>query len=37
MSKSINLKQRPVGTPTLSDFEFKELDNDLTVSDGKSC
>ncbi|WP_036154482.1 NADP-dependent oxidoreductase [Maribacter forsetii] len=35
MSKSINLKQRPVGTPTLSDFEFKELDNDLTVSDGK--
>ena len=35
MSKSINLKQRPVGTPTLSDFEFKELDNDLTVSDGE--
>ncbi|WP_430425855.1 NADP-dependent oxidoreductase [Maribacter litoralis] len=35
MSKSINLKQRPVGTPTLSDFEFKELDNDLTVSEGE--
>ena len=35
MSKSINLKQRPVGTPTLSDFEFKELDNELRVSDGE--
>lgn len=35
MSKSINLKQRPVGIPTLSDFEFKELDNDLTVSEGE--
>ncbi|WP_116769081.1 NADP-dependent oxidoreductase [Maribacter litoralis] len=35
MSKSINLKQRPVGTPTLSDFEFNELDNDLTVSEGE--
>lgn len=35
MNKSINLKQRPVGTPTLSDFEFKELDNELRVSDGE--
>ncbi|HAI40873.1 MAG TPA: NADP-dependent oxidoreductase, partial [Maribacter sp.] len=35
MNKSINLKQRPVGTPTLSDFEFKELDNELKVSDGE--
>ncbi|MEP2687995.1 NADP-dependent oxidoreductase [Maribacter dokdonensis] len=35
MNKSINLKQRPVGTPTLSDFEFKELDNKLKVSDGE--
>ncbi|MEO9661816.1 NADP-dependent oxidoreductase [Maribacter sp. 6B07] len=35
MNKSINLKQRPVGTPTLSDFEFNELDNELKVSDGE--
>lgn len=35
MNKSINLKQRPVGTPTLCDFEFKELDNELKVSDGE--
>jgi len=35
MNKTINLKQRPVGTPTLSDFEFKELDNELKVSDGE--
>ncbi|MDF4222262.1 NADP-dependent oxidoreductase [Maribacter sp. M208] len=35
MNKSINLKQRPVGTPTLSDFEFKELEDELTISDGE--
>ncbi|MEP2238786.1 MAG: NADP-dependent oxidoreductase [Maribacter sp.] len=35
MNKSINLKQRPVGTPTLSDFEFEELDDNLTISDGE--
>jgi len=35
MNKSINLKQRPVGTPTLADFEFKEIENNLTVSDGE--
>ncbi|HDZ06066.1 hypothetical protein LCGC14_0129670 [marine sediment metagenome] len=34
MNKSINLKQRPVGTPTLADFDFLELDNNLSVSDG---
>lgn len=26
MNKSISLKSRPVGTPTLSNFEFKEVD-----------
>jgi len=35
MNKSINLKQRPVGTPTLADFEFKELENNFTISDGE--
>ncbi|MDF4203004.1 NADP-dependent oxidoreductase [Maribacter sp. SA7] len=35
MNKSINLKQRPVGTPTLSDFEFEELNDNLTISDGE--
>ncbi|WP_027067080.1 NADP-dependent oxidoreductase [Maribacter sp. Hel_I_7] len=31
MNKSINLKQRPVGTPTLADFDFIELENNLNV------
>ncbi|WP_405382263.1 NADP-dependent oxidoreductase [Maribacter sp. LLG6340-A2] len=35
MSKSINLKQRPVGTPTLDDFSIEKLDNELNVSDGE--
>lgn len=35
MSKSINLKQRPVGTPTLDDFSIEKLDNKLNVSDGE--
>ncbi|WP_282111645.1 NADP-dependent oxidoreductase [Maribacter stanieri] len=33
MNKSINLKQRPVGTPTLADFDFIELENNLNVSE----
>ncbi|MGB2759621.1 MAG: NADP-dependent oxidoreductase [Maribacter stanieri] len=33
MNKSINLKQRPVGTPTLADFYFIELENNLNVSE----
>ena len=35
MNKSINLKQRPVGTPTLADFDFIELENNLNVSEGE--
>ncbi len=35
MNKSINLKQRPVGTPTLANFEFLELENNLSVTDGE--
>ena len=35
MIKSINLKQRPTGTPTLADFEFKEQENNLTLSEGE--
>lgn len=35
MIKTINLKQRPVGTPTLSEFEFKEQDNNLMLADGE--
>ncbi|MGO4918746.1 NADP-dependent oxidoreductase [Maribacter spongiicola] len=35
MIKSINLKQRPVGTPTLADFDFIELENNLNVSEGE--
>ncbi|APQ19022.1 NADP-dependent oxidoreductase [Maribacter hydrothermalis] len=35
MNKSINLKQRPVGTPTLSDFDFKEKENELGVAEGE--
>ena len=35
MSKSINLKQRPIGTPTLADFEFKEQENNVTLSEGE--
>ncbi len=35
MNKSINLKKRPVGTPTLSDFEFVESDVNPSISDGQ--
>lgn len=35
MIKTINLKQRPVGTPTLNDFELKEQDTELKLSDGE--
>ena len=35
MNKSINLKQRPVGTPTLADFDFIELENNLNISEGE--
>ncbi|TDT45286.1 hypothetical protein CLV90_2371 [Maribacter spongiicola] len=35
MNKSINLKKRPVGTPTLSDFEFVESDINPSISDGQ--
>jgi len=35
MNKSINLKKRPVGTPTLSDFEFAETDVNPSISDGQ--
>jgi NADPH-dependent curcumin reductase CurA len=35
MNKSINLKQRPVGTPTLEDFDFLESENNLSVSEGE--
>ncbi|SFR72739.1 NADP-dependent oxidoreductase [Maribacter stanieri] len=35
MNKSINLKQRPVGTPTLADFDIIELENNLNVSEGE--
>lgn len=35
MNKSINLKQRPVGTPTLADFDFIELENNLNISKGE--
>ncbi|MDO6472846.1 NADP-dependent oxidoreductase [Maribacter sp. 1_MG-2023] len=35
MNKSINLKKRPVGTPTLSDFEFVETDVNPSITDGQ--
>ncbi|TLP79152.1 NADP-dependent oxidoreductase [Maribacter sp. ACAM166] len=35
MNTSITLKQRPVGTPTLADFEMKEQEGNLTISDGE--
>ncbi|WAC02417.1 NADP-dependent oxidoreductase [Lacinutrix neustonica] len=35
MIQTILLKNRPIGTPKLSDFEFKETDKDLTIQDGE--
>ena len=35
MIKTINLKQRPVGTPTLVDFELKIEDIKLQLADGE--
>ncbi|WP_423999999.1 NADP-dependent oxidoreductase [Maribacter sp. IgM3_T14_3] len=35
MNKSINLKKRPVGTPTISDFEFVESDVNPSITDGQ--
>ncbi|MEH6514430.1 MAG: NADP-dependent oxidoreductase [Maribacter arcticus] len=35
MTKSIILKQRPVGTPNLVDFELKQLDKELNISEGE--
>ncbi|TVZ14299.1 NADP-dependent oxidoreductase [Maribacter sp. MAR_2009_72] len=35
MNTSINLKQRPVGTPTLDDFSFEELDDNFTLKNGE--
>jgi NADPH-dependent curcumin reductase CurA len=35
MTKSIILKQRPVGTPNLADFELKQLDKELNISEGE--
>ena len=35
MIQTINLKQRPVGTPTLADFELKEEDKKLELAEGE--
>ena len=35
MIKTINLKKRPVGAPTLDNFELTESENDLTIKDGE--
>ena len=35
MTKSIILKKRPVGTPTLADFEMKQVENLLKISEGE--
>jgi NADPH-dependent curcumin reductase CurA len=35
MTKSIILKQRPLGTPNLADFELKQLDKELNISEGE--
>ena len=35
MIKTILLKNRPIGTPSLSDFEFKTEQDDLTINQGK--
>lgn len=35
MIKVINLKQRPVGTPTLADFELKEQEKERSISEGE--
>ncbi|MEH6746881.1 MAG: NADP-dependent oxidoreductase [Maribacter arcticus] len=35
MTKSIILKQRPVGIPNLADFELKQLDKELNISEGE--
>ena len=35
MNRAIILKQRPVGKPTASDFEFLKDDSELTIKDGE--
>jgi hypothetical protein len=35
MIKTINLKQRPVGTPTLADFELTEENKKLEITEGE--
>ncbi|WP_158979035.1 NADP-dependent oxidoreductase [Cellulophaga sp. L1A9] len=35
MIKTIVLKQRPVGKPTVSDFEFTQSDKELVINDGE--
>ncbi|MDO1511090.1 NADP-dependent oxidoreductase [Maribacter confluentis] len=35
MNTSINLKQRPVGTPTLDDFSLEELDDNFILKNGE--
>lgn len=35
MIQAIHLKQRPVGTPTLADFELQEQENGLSIREGE--
>ena len=35
MIQTINLKKRPVGAPTLADFELTETENNLSIKDGE--
>ena len=35
MIQTINLKKRPVGAPTLADFELTETENTLSIKDGE--